>query len=161
MKRAFLIGAVVVLVVLLFPRPVVVAPEWEIAARDEAGTPVAEVEVTETWNHYPFRDGKYATLMTDEHGVAKFPERRMWVPLLETGAGKLMNLLPHGSGGPMASVYVRKDGYSTFSAANYEQGIWTGKDTKPMRSQWTLYACGKLSPEECSRTFFPNKEARR
>lgn len=167
MKRALLLGGLALLAAGLYPHEVVVAPEWEVVAQDEKGRPVADVEVMQSWYYYPFRDGRHDEARTDANGVARFPQRTLQVPWLEMAAGSVMKLLPHGSTGPSASVYVSKPGYGTLAKANFDLGSWprTPEDVAApakQRSVWTLYACGELSPQECSTTLFPRyKEAYR
>jgi hypothetical protein len=111
-KRGLLILSACLALVLLYPTQTVTVPAWRIRVVDEAGRPLQNEFVRQTWKNYSLElggsdhgdDG-----WTDADGYVSFPERttrasllqRMFVPLRNTAA-----LGPHASYGASANIMV-------------------------------------------------------
>jgi hypothetical protein len=127
-SRKFLltIVSVVVLLALLIPLPVLIAPEWKLTLTDEAGRPLPQIAVAETWQHYSLEDqGHDEARTTDETGTVLFPGRVIYSPLIWRFMGcirQLRRYFAHASCGPYAWLSVRyPKGYGQNDLSEYTQ----------------------------------------
>ena len=79
-NKRVLIAAIVcgIIVVMLFPIPSTVVPQWRLRVIDVNGTACPNMRVTQSWGHYVlFTDGNSSSddRLTDANGYVQFPKR--------------------------------------------------------------------------------------
>lgn len=102
------LGAMALLLLLLYPFKTTVVPEWRVRIVDEAGNPLRTTRVREVWKHYTIESASHAAvLITDGDGYVAFPRRTVRGSLLVRIGWPIVNVLNvHASYGPSAGVYV-------------------------------------------------------
>ena len=115
----WLLLAVVIVVVIVLPFETTVVPAWRIRAVDEAGNPIAGVNVSEHWQHYTVETrGHEELLITDENGYVSFPARSVRASILDRIVGVIRNIADtgiHVSFGPYAYIVVWKESFEITS----------------------------------------------
>ena|SRR5688572_6976950 len=79
-RKRYLILAIVclIIIVMLFPIPSTIVPQWRLQVMDVNGTTCPNMRVTQSWGHYAlFIDGNYSSddRFTDANGYVQFPAR--------------------------------------------------------------------------------------
>jgi hypothetical protein len=132
-------AAVLLLLFLIYPFKSTIVPRWRVHLADEAGTPVAGINVTEHWQHHLIEaTGHEDVQQTDASGVADFPERWARASLITRTIDFAMNLASDGRKaqfGPYASIVVwgRRD-YST-AVVVYTPGATPQREVMVSRSR--------------------------
>jgi len=104
----------VFILVLLFPFPTTVVPEWKVRVADQNGKPFVGESVMQSWKHYSLDWSgccdNTETRTTDENGVVIFPKRTIWAGLLRRLIfpmwAEVMSLA-HGSTGIHSYIWVK------------------------------------------------------
>ncbi len=100
-----LIGFVVI--VLIYPRQVILVPEMDILVTDEAGGIVSNGEVSRSWNHYLGGGWKSTVVRTTEKGAVKFVAVKKRVPLFIQLSKLVLSPFGHYYPGFAGSVIAR------------------------------------------------------
>lgn len=107
LKWILLVIVAVPLVVLLYPRKVVLIPEMKIRVSYEGGDFLSNGEVSQNWNHY-LGDGWTARIAkTDMEGNVSFPEVSRRVPRLVSTFWSEASFLLHYYPGLAGSIKAR------------------------------------------------------
>ena len=122
-RQKLLLLVVIVAAVIVLPFETTVVPAWRIRVVDEAGSPIAGVNVREHWQHYTVETrGHEQLLITDENGYVSFPARSVKASILDRIVGVIRNLATtaiHSSFGPVAYLVIWKEGYEVDSPLIY------------------------------------------
>jgi hypothetical protein len=102
-------------VLLFFPVPTEMVPEWTMQFHDENGSPLSRVVVQQEWQTYTYfaRRG-FEQKCSDESGIVTFPKRYLWSGIFARIVSPPLAdvlTLAHGSSGTSASVQVFDKGY--------------------------------------------------
>lgn len=93
--------ALILLVAILIPFPTYVVPKWEVKVVNQNRKPQPEKLVTQEWSSSPLVGISSETKVTNADGVAFFPARKNYSPLLVKAPIWFLNgvnyLLMHGS----------------------------------------------------------------
>ena len=133
MKRKiwFLAFLIPLLLLLFYPFEILVVPEWNVKIVDERGNPLANVRVSEHWQHYSIEiEGHEADAWADQQGYVAFPRRTIRASLLMRGFGPIRNLIRtgvHSSFGPSAYLIVLTGFEHTTENADYTPGEFLSK----------------------------------
>jgi hypothetical protein len=104
-----------VLVLGLLPITVVFAPEWRVKVMDGDGRPVNDATINVTWDHYELFDKSRGSITqrSSAEGTAFFSRRETRTNamfyLIAASANRVMSLLPHGGGAPVAALEIWAD----------------------------------------------------
>jgi hypothetical protein len=127
-RNSIVAGIAVILVALLYPTQITVAPDWTVRVVDENGAPLAGVWVSESWQHYSVEKFSHAEeSLADPDGTVHFPRRTLRVSRLFRMAGCLYQFgrfFAHASCGPHASVMSGKCGYGEMGGSDTSGSIW-------------------------------------
>jgi hypothetical protein len=149
-SRRFLlpIVAVAVLLPLLIPLRVLVAPGWRLTLTDEAGKPMGQIAVTETWQHYSLEDQSHGeTRITDGTGTVVFPDRVIHSPLIWRFKGCVRQFgryLFHASCGPYPWLGVQyPKGYGQNDVLEFMQAElqWSGGGPSRVTKTVVVHKC--------------------
>ena len=117
-KRKLLVaiaaGALVFVLLLLFPGSYVAASAWDVMLLETKDRPAPNVQVEQTWSYYfgVFSEEHNELSKSDQNGVVHLPKRIVRAPRLFAWAGSVIDLINvHASHGPSSTVYVSEDGY--------------------------------------------------
>ena len=72
--------ALVALVLALFPVRQTMLAEWTMRVSDEAGAPLSNIAVEQSWTNYSFGMDAWSERVTDSNGLAVFPAVVRWRP---------------------------------------------------------------------------------
>jgi len=92
----------------LIPFETTVVPEWKILVVDHNGTPLANINVHQYWQHYGLEeDEHYEVIKTDDKGVVILPRRTIKANLVQRIYGpvrQFLTLFIHASYSPSSMV---------------------------------------------------------
>jgi hypothetical protein len=85
--------------------------EWTVRVLDENGAPVQDIRAGQLWHRYTFGlDGAYEMRRTNAYGVAAFPRRAYWAPIVFWALrAASVQLNVHGSSGTDGQVSMVLD----------------------------------------------------
>lgn len=96
-KLKWLVGALVLLVVLLYPFQTTVVPEQHVLVVNQDMRPIKGVLVRQIWQHYSLeRRGHEEDVLTDVEGRVTFPKRTMRSNLVWRICGPVVNVVTQG-----------------------------------------------------------------
>jgi hypothetical protein len=116
-KRKWLVGALVLLVVLLYPFQTTVLPEQRVLVVNQDMRPIKGVLVRQIWQHYSLeRRGHEEDLLTDIGGRVTFAKRTIRSNLVWRILGQVVNIVTqgvHASFGIHTNMLVLGEGTET------------------------------------------------
>lgn len=149
-RRKLLLTVLVaaVLLPLMIPQRVLVAPEWKLILKDELGRPMAQIKVQETWQHYSLEDREQdETRMTDGNGSVVFPARAVHSNAIRRFVGCIRQFGRfgvHASCGPYAWLVVfYPSGYGQNNLQEFVQGElnWAGGGASHLANVVIVHKC--------------------
>jgi hypothetical protein len=144
--KVSLAGVALIIVLLVYPFNVTVAPEWKVKVIDEKGEPVAGAYVSEFGSHGTLDFQHKEALCTDLSGEAQFSRQTARASVLTRISSWVSRFNVHGGLGPYVAVGVDRLGYGDMPtqgpAANFNGLAWYGSPTR-MNSTVTLRKCPK------------------
>ncbi len=136
-RTIFLVCAAVVVLLLVYPFNVTVAPEWNVKVVDERGRPVPGAHVLRFATQWTLHFQHNETVCTDYDGTAHFPRLAVRANIVTRFSKWVAQLGPHSSLGPDVKVGVERMGYGDLPGDNTTAN-WNGW-TSRMNSQFTLH----------------------
>lgn len=136
-KTLAMIALVVVL--LVFPFKVTVAPEWNVKVVDENGKPLPGAYVEEFARQWTLDYDHHEAVCTNSNGEAQFPRETLRVGVAVHATKWVSRLGPHVSSGPVDIVAVERLGYGPMSDENIK-APWNGLANR-VTSQFVLHKC--------------------
>ena len=132
-KRGVLCLVVVFIAVGLIPLRYLAAPHWDVWVKDEAGKPLAGLNVRLGFQNYSAESGSHEiTLVTDQSGHVTFPSQHRTASLIQrafyTTASAMAGV--HASFGNHAFVFVFGGGYGGDAVTGEYLTDWTGSPTE-------------------------------
>lgn len=103
-KLRFSIVLVVVFLIFVPIVPISIVPSISLSILDESRNPIPGLPVRQSWQHYTYQfSGDSAEVLSDSHGVARFPERTARISVGQLVLGQILKVVsinPHASFGP-------------------------------------------------------------
>jgi hypothetical protein len=135
-----------IILVLVFPFNVTVAPEWKVKVVDEDGKPLAGAYVSEFASHGTLDIQHNESMCTDVNGEAQFGHRTGRASLLTRISRWVSRFNIHGGLGPYVAVGVDRLGYGDIPTQapmpNFNGLMWYGSPSR-MNSRVILHQCPK------------------
>jgi hypothetical protein len=114
-RNCLMIVFVVLLLVIFYPFQIRIAPDWVVRVTDENGHPLAQVEVTESWQEYSLENVSHEeNKSTPSDGIVYFQPRTIRASINSRVWGCVENFLDlgvHASCGPFAHLVATKCNY--------------------------------------------------
>lgn len=143
-RELSLAGFALIVLLLIYPFNLTVAPEWQVKVTNENGKPLAGAYVSEFASHGTLDFQYNEALCTDLHGEARFPRHTVRASVLTRITRWVSRFNVHGGLGPYVAVGVDRLGYGEMPTQvpepNFNGLAWYGSPSH-MSSQVALHKC--------------------
>ena len=137
--KTWMVGSALVVLVLIYPFSVTVAPEWNVKVLDENGMALAGAYVSEGASQWTLGVHYGAAICSDVRGEARFPRKTVRASVLRRLSNLISAFGPHASLGAEAKVGVQRLGYGDLPN-DTSIATWDGSSTL-VNSHLVLHKC--------------------
>jgi hypothetical protein len=138
-RTKVLVGVALILLLLVYPFNVTVAPEWNVKVVDENGKALAGAYVLEWATQWTLDFHRHEAVCSSLNGEAHFPRRTLPASVLTRVSMWISKLGPHSSLGPDVKISAERLGYGDMLNES-TTATWNGW-TRRVKSQFVLHKC--------------------